>query len=658
MLAEDKELQEFRDLMESPEEYSEGFGWRTVIGAGFIGFVMMPGSIYLGLVAGQSMGPAAEWTTIILFTELARRSFQVLSKQELYILYYIAGGLTSMIGLVALSGGAFANLVWAQFLRASAPGGMGEHVPNWVAPPPESEAVIQRTFWHHDWLPAIMVLLATQVLSRVAWLSFGYTLFRITSDGEQLPFPMAPIAAQGATALAETSSKQETWRWRVFSIGTMVGLGFGLIYVGVPTISNVMLVKPVAILPIPWIDFTQGTERFLPGAPTGISTDLGTIFMGFVLPFWMTVGSAIAAGATLVINPILQRTGFLPTWLPGMETTRTAWAASIDVWLSFGIGTAFAVAIIGFVKIGRSWVAARKEGGAGRGIGVGKPPPGRGDVPIIWPLVAFFGCTTAYVIMCRILVPNFPIWFVIIYGYIWTPLQSYINARMIGLTGQFISFPMIREATFIFSGYKGVDIWFAPIPLANYGATAQRFREVELTGTKFTSVIKAEALMLPVMLVCSFIFWSFVWRLNPIPSVAYPYTQKFWDFQALQQWLWFSATTEGGNTEMFQRAIKPGVMVAGLVFGVGGYGILTRLGWPVMLVYGFIRGLGLFPHILLPQLIGALLGRYYFAKRIGEKRWRQYTPVLAAGFACGTGLVGMLAIAFALVSQSVSQMPF
>ena len=496
-LAEDKELHEFRALMEAPDEYAEGFGWRTYFGAAFIGFIMMPGSIYLGLVAGQSMGPAAEWTTIILFTELARRSFQVLSKQEIYVLYYIAGGLTAMIGVVALSGGAFADLVWKQFLRASAPGGYGEQVPDWVAPGPDSPAVLARTFWHADWLPAIAVLLATQLLSRVAWLSFGYTLFRITSDGEQLPFPMAPIAAQGATALAETSSKQETWRWRVFSVGTMIGLGFGLIYVGVPTLSNVMLVKPVAILPIPWIDFTQGTERFLPGAPTGISTDLGTVFVGFVLPFWMVVGSAIAAGCTLVINPILQVTGHLPTWLPGMETTRTAWAASIDVWLSFGIGTAFAVACIGFYKIARSWMEA---GGPGvRGVGFGAPPAGRGDVDVKWPILLFLVATTGYVVLCRILVPDFPIWFVIIYGYIWTPLQSYINARMVGLTGQFVGFPMIREATFIFSGYKGVDIWFAPIPLANYGATAQRFREVELTGTRFTSVVKAEVLMFPIL---------------------------------------------------------------------------------------------------------------------------------------------------------------
>jgi len=77
-----------------------------------------------------------------------------------------------------------------------------------------------------------------------------------------------------------------------------------------------------------------------------------------------------------------------------------------------------------------------------------------------------------------------------------------------------------------------------------------------------------------------------------------------------------------------------------------------------MLIYGFIRGVGTFPHIVIPQLGGALLGRYYFARRFGKTEWQRYTPVLAAGFSCGTGLVGMLAIAFALVSQSVSQMPF
>ena len=662
-ITEDAELEQYRTLVEPPTEYADGFGWRTVAGAVFIGLVMMPGSIYLSLVAGQTMGQAAEWTTIILFIEVARRSFQVLRKQEIYILYYVAGGLTASIGVVALSGGPFAGLIWNQYLRSQA-GALVDQVPDWVAPHPDSPAIVQRTFLHPDWVPAILLLAATTLLSRAAWLSFGYVLFRVTSDGERLPFPMAPIAAQGATALAESSAKSETWRWRVFSIGTVIGLAFGAVYVAVPTISDLLLVRPIAILPIPWVDLTQGTERFLPATPTGISTDLSGLFIGFVLPYWMVIGSALAAGATLIANPVLQITGHMPTWQPGMETTRTSWAAWIDVWLSFGIGTAFAVAALGFWKMVGQW---RSAGRPGSPVGpvrsrlsllLGSAPPGRGDFSVTGALGIFVAVTAAYVVLCRVLVKDFPIAFVIIYGFIWTPLESYINARMIGLTGQFVSFPMVREATFILSRYRGVDIWFAPIPLANYGPTAQRFREIELTGTRFTSVIKAEVLLVVVMLPCSFLFWSFVWGRAKIPSVSYPYAMKFWDFQALQQWLWYSATTPGGSSEMFRRAVKPWVIGGGFGFGIGAYALLSRLGWPVMLVYGFIRGLGMFPHVVILQLAGALLGRYHFARRYGTRTWQQYTPVLYAGFACGMGLIGMLAIACALVSQSVSPMPF
>ncbi len=108
-MREIEELAEYRSLMEAPETYKDGFGWKTVLGALFIGFVMMPGSIYLGLMVGQTMGPAAEWTTIILFTEIARRSFTVLSKQEVYLLYYVAGGLAAGGGTLGLSGGPFAG---------------------------------------------------------------------------------------------------------------------------------------------------------------------------------------------------------------------------------------------------------------------------------------------------------------------------------------------------------------------------------------------------------------------------------------------------------------------------------------------------------------------------------------------------------------------
>ncbi|HNZ38359.1 MAG TPA: hypothetical protein PKN69_02405, partial [Candidatus Latescibacteria bacterium] len=58
--------------------YESGLTARTLIGALFVAIVMMPASIYLGLVVGTGLGSAAEWVSIILFTELARRSFMPL----------------------------------------------------------------------------------------------------------------------------------------------------------------------------------------------------------------------------------------------------------------------------------------------------------------------------------------------------------------------------------------------------------------------------------------------------------------------------------------------------------------------------------------------------------------------------------------------------
>ncbi|MGB9608367.1 MAG: peptide transporter, partial [bacterium] len=88
------------------------------------------------------------------------------------------------------------------------------------------------------------------------------------------------------------------------------------------------------------------------------------------------------------------------------------------------------------------------------------------------------------------------------------------------------------------------------------------------------------------------------------------------------------------------------------------YALINYLGLPVMLFYGFVGGITAVPGNTLMIFLGALLGRYYFAKRFGEHRWRAYTPVLAAGYGCGWGLVSMICIALTLIAKSVSYMPY
>jgi hypothetical protein len=461
---DDKELKEYRDLLKAPDHFEEGFDWKTIVGAIFIGFLMMPGSMYLQLVIGQGIGPAARWVTIILFAEMAKRSFTELKQQEIFLLYYMAG---------AALASPFQGLLWNQYLVQSDAAkmlGLTEYIPHWVAPAPESLSLVERTFYHRDWLIPILLLVGFQIIQRIDHFGLGYALFRITSDVEKLPFPMAPVGALGTMALAEsTEEKQKSWKWRVFSIGGVIGLMFGGIYVLLPTLSGLLFTESIRIIPIPWIELSSHTEGILPAVATGIQLDLGLLFVGMVIPFWAVMGGLIGLIITVVANPILYKYGILTRWHPGMRTVDTVFANNFDFYMSFGIGLGLAIAAVGIFFVVRSFSGkTNSEGGVQRGTlkDLFNPPPGRGDFNFWISIAIYVFSTLAYVWLCVWLVPNFPWIFFLGYGFIYTPIVSYITARMEGIAGQFVSLPLVREASFIagarFFGYQGIEIWYAP----------------------------------------------------------------------------------------------------------------------------------------------------------------------------------------------------
>ena len=651
---EDKELQEYRDLLKAPSEFEEGFDWKTVVGAIFIGFLMMPGSMYLQLVVGTGIGPAARWVTIILFAELAKRSYSELRQQEIFLLYYMAGAALST---------PFQGLLWNQYLVQSDAArmlGLTEYIPKWVAPAPESESLVERTFFHRDWLIPILLLIGTQIIQRIDQFGLGYALFRVTSDVEKLPFPMAPVAALGTIALAEsTEEKQKSWKWRVFSIGGVIGLIFGSIYVLLPTVSGLFLMEPIRLIPIPWLELTGHTENILPAVATGIQLDLGLVFIGMVLPFWAVIGGLVGIIITFVANPILYNHGILTRWHPGMETVDTIFANNFDFYMSFSIGLGLSIAIIGIWHVVRSFGKADSvKKGSLRDLF--KPPPGRGDFNFWISIGIYIFSTVSYVLLCVWLVPSFPWIFFIGYGFLYTPIVSYITARMEGIAGQFVSLPLVREISFIagakYFGYHGIEIWYAPIPVHNYGQATVNFREIELTGTSIRGIIKSEIVVFPIVMTASLLFSQFIWRLAPIPSSAYPFAQQIWHLQALNTLLMQSSTLEGSAA--FYQALNFNYVFAGVGLGVVIYAILAVFGLPIMLIYGMVRGLGqTMPHGHIPEVLGALLGRFFFLKRYGVM-WRQYAPVLLAGFSCGMGLTGMFSMGVTLILKSLGRLPY
>ncbi|MCY3023952.1 MAG: hypothetical protein NTW87_33655 [Planctomycetota bacterium] len=661
--------------------YVDGFSARTVLGAVFVAFVMMPGAIYMGLVAGQSLGSAAEWVTIILFAELARRSFARLRRQEVFVLFYVASGIAAVtFAHLALAGGPFAATIWNQFLlQAPETSSIAPSIPDWVVPPVTSPAIQERNLAHVDWwwssskgfLSPVVLIAMAYVLSRLGAFGLGYLVFRLTSDVERLPFPLAPIAAEGATALAESTEREDTppvegaapskvsgilgyfaargsqrqgrgkrsWRWNVFSVGASFGVAFGCVYVLVPVVSGLILSKPIMILPIPFVDFTANVEGVLPASLISISFDAALFLAGMVLPFKLIGGTFTAVILTSVIGgPILLKLGAFKHWTPGNGLLVNQMLLSFDLWMSVSVGLAGAVLFVGIWTMVKVFAARHAQARAAPGAAgetkvlprTGLEPPyrtacrQRGDFPTWAALGLCIFSIVSFSVICRLLVPGFPLWLILIFGFLWTPLHSYISARLVGLTGM--------------------------------GWMSQRFRELELTRTRFTSLIKAELVMLPVIFVSSFLFWWFFWHLNQVPSGGFPFAARLWPVAARQACLIFTANSS--ESPLLLQALNPKIILGACAAGLVLYRLVGAVGLPAVFFYGMIGGVGAPLHAGLSLFVGALVGRYYFRRRFGEEAWSRYVPVAAAGFSCGMGLAAMLAVSLSLVAQCARDLPF
>ena len=233
-----------------------------------------------------------------------------IGQQEIFLLYYMAG---------AALASPFQGLLWNQYLVQSDAAkmlGVAEFIPSWVAPAADSESMIERSFLHRDWLIPILLLVGSQIIQRIDRFGLGYALYRITSDVERLPFPMAPVGALGTMALAESADEKEKgWKWRVFSIGGVIGLAFGAIYVLLPVVSGLIFTEPIRLIPIPWIELTRHTEEALPAVATGLQLDLGlqnvkiqtfdgTVGWGEAAPFDRIL---VTAGAPSAPKPLLEQ---------------------------------------------------------------------------------------------------------------------------------------------------------------------------------------------------------------------------------------------------------------------------------------------------------------------------------------------------------------
>jgi hypothetical protein len=300
------------------------------------------------------------------------------------------------------------------------------------------------------------------------------------------------------------------------------------------------------------------------------------------------------------------------------------------------------------------------------------PEKGRGDYPLWIALAVYVLAALSLVVVTSYLLGDRltmgVVFFLFFFAFLYNPLISYVNARLLGISGQHVEIPHVRDAAFILSGARGVDIWLAPIPLDHFGDQAMNFRINELTGVSFWSLIKADLVAAPILLILSLMFWAFIWKSDAIPSEVFPAAAKLWELHAKQQALLWSSTfvAQGEDpneksvmdSQFMREAIHPKIIGAGFSACVVLYTILSFFHMPIMLIYGMIRGFGQLPHFMALEILGAMVGRFYLRRRFGQKDFLRQAPTLMAGYVTGEGLIAMATIAMKLIKAAVSTDPF
>ena len=271
-----------------------------------------------------------------------------------------------------------------------------------------------------------------------------------------------------------------------------------------------------------------------------------------------------------------------------MDAVQTQITAGVDFWSPFAMGVTLALALISFVQVFRSGNERSQdkdhEEKHGEDHDTCRHPDcqsqsqvrgyclkhlNRGDFPL-WICVTLFFVGAAYPIILAktlfpVLITTGMLLLIMVMAFVYAPLMSFVSARLDGLVGRNIAIPHLHEATVFLTGYRGVEIWFVPLAGSDFGGNAEIFRVIELTGMNFRSLLKAELVMVPIVLGASLLYWSFLWRLAPIPSDAYPYVQTFWPAQAFNYAVKYSATqyslTYRAGEEIDDRVLGDGEFV-------------------------------------------------------------------------------------------------
>ena len=633
-----------QEALSSAMEFYPGLTWRSVLAMIMAGLIFMPASIYLWLAVGYGASTAATYVTVILFSALARIYGTQLSRQELFIIYSIVGGIGGALPLyywLVYRSYFVNNPLSLEFTLMGKP--IREYVPIWMSPPPFSPVHKLRTLFHPDWLPAIAVNVLFAGLSVAAEVSLGMLLSYLYIEVEPLPFPFAQIDATMVNTLYEREHEHMFY----FLLSLTGGAVYGTILYLVPFILG----PNARVIPYPWVDLTPYTQYFLPGAVIGIATDPTGFLYGMILPPSVTFSMMLGSFATWIFGNTLTLTvfkGFAPEWVeeytPGMGIFLIYQRASLRLWLSTFMGISYGLALYILIVARRKLIDAFKAlarvGGVRRELGY---PP----TSVLFAV--FLASTLGSVLIYYVLVPGIPLWLPPFVSVVLSLVIALVGARVYGELGLTFTPDFVYnmwKAVVYFSPYQGYAGWvFTPV-IAGFSTPwyVNATKTAYLTKTRPIDYYKAVIVSFIITTVLGLVFMDFFWRMAPIPSFIYPYVMGLWPFYAISDCLF---ATRQVAIRLDQIFLGMGVALLG---GFGGYGAM-RLGIPINPV-ALVGGTYALPPYTIMVFLMSLLSKYVFARVMGREKWASIRAVVIAGFLAGIGIIVAIGTALTLLSKA------
>ena len=647
-------------------EFKKGFTWRAAVAILFGCIIVEPVLIYHGLVTGGGQ-PYGPWLVLIICAGILSFMGKDITPQEAFIInaFGAAMVIAGFMGLPYGTSGAtfFIYPIESMLYYTGSPitrsFGITSQIPPWYAPQLNSLVArgVIRTFFDSAWVIPLTIMIIDSILGIMIGISLAFLNFQLFVSEEKLDFPLQTAFAGGFIALSSAGKGRPR---QLLMVSTSIGFVYGLAAWVLPIFFGWLPMIFGGIYPGQTIDLTYFLEQGgLRGSSLGIFSDVFAIAMGFVTPFSVVILMWIGAFAIYFVGNMLlvqfdlwTNPAEIGSWIPRSSASYIAYWSNLRFWIMVIIGISLALAVVPQIRHPKPLIRSLKS--LAKTTRVSKEQ-GLFSIRVI--LALFLGASITSVVLTHILVPDFPMWVVVLMVIGWSFIVSFVASNVAGVTGGTLNIPWVREGIIVATGYPSWDIWFAPMQMNILAASlCASMKQAVVTKTLISDYIKAFVFTMGLTFIFSLFYVSLFWNVAPIPSVSYPATVNMWQITVQNRnltTLWFKTG----------RFFNLNLLLASFIVGSSIYLTTDFLGYSMVLpsiLGGITSGFGFMPPIIwvTSMMVGALVGKYGFSRLIGEKRWNTWKGTLFSGLSAGNSIALIFGVGLTSAIRAQWVMPY